>query len=73
MSRAADLRALYGRWPSWRAVAGATDTTIFEEKLYARRDGGILCGAQIRARAAKLPDIFEGSQDGSNRIRLRAA
>lgn len=42
---------------------------IFKRKLYARRDNGVIRGAQIRARAAKLPDIFEGSQDGSNQIR----
>lgn len=63
------LREAGGGWMPVHEVA----RQIFERKLYTRRDNGVLRGAQVRARAAKLPDIFEGSQDGSNQIRLRQA
>lgn len=46
---------------------------ITERNLYRRRDNHPLPPAQVRARAAKYPDLFEGSTDGTNRIRLRRA
>ena len=61
------LRERGGGWVPVHEIA----REIFERKLYARRDGALIRGAQIRARASKLPDVFEGSQDGSNQIRLR--
>ena len=44
---------------------------ITERKLYRRKDRHPLPPAQVRARAAKHPDLFEGTRDGTNRIRLR--
>lgn len=57
-----------GDWMSAHELA----RVIFERELYRRRDLGVIHPGQIRARAAKLPDLFEGSRDGSNRVRLRA-
>lgn len=39
--------------------------------LYQRRDSGPVPTKQIRARANNYPDLFEGSTDRSNRVRLR--
>ena len=44
---------------------------ISERNLYRRRDGQPLPPAQVRARAAKHPELFQGSTDRTNRIRLR--
>ena len=44
---------------------------ITERRLYRRKDGHPLPPAQVRARAAKCADLFEGTTDGTNRIRLR--
>jgi hypothetical protein len=44
---------------------------IYERELYKRKDRGIIPPGQVRARAAKYQDLFEGTVDGSNRIRLR--
>jgi hypothetical protein len=44
---------------------------ITERKLYRRKDQHPLPPAQVRARAAKYPELFEGTTDGTNRIRLR--
>lgn len=44
---------------------------IYERELYKRKDRGVLPPGQVRARAARYQDLFEGSADGSNRIRLR--
>ncbi len=44
---------------------------IQERGLYKRRDRNVIQPGQIRARAAKYPDLFEGTRDGTNRIRLR--
>ena len=46
---------------------------ITERGLYARRDRRPLPPGQVRARASKYPSLFEGSTDGTNRIRLREA
>lgn len=56
-----------GGWMPVHAVA----REVYERELYHRRDRGVIHPGQIRARAAKRPDLFEGSLDGSNRIRLR--
>ena len=45
--------------------------TIYERGLYNRRDRGVIPPGQIRARAAKYEALFEGTSDGTNRIRLR--
>ncbi len=44
---------------------------VTERGLYRRKDRHPLPPAQVRARAAKYPDLFEGTRDGTNRIRLR--
>jgi hypothetical protein len=44
---------------------------ITERQLYRRKDANPLPPAQVRARAAKHPELFEGTRDGTNRIRLR--
>lgn len=54
----------------WMAVHDIA-REIYRRELYRRKDRGVIPPGQIRARAAKYPDLFEGSQDGSNRIRLR--
>jgi hypothetical protein len=46
---------------------------VTERQLYGRKDGHPLPPAQVRARAAKYPGLFEGTTDGTNRIRLRRA
>mgnify|MGYP001555528030 CR=1 FL=1 len=45
---------------------------IYGRELYSRKDRGVIPPGQVRARAAKYPDLFEGTTDGTNRIRLRA-
>ena len=55
-----------GDWMSVHELARA----IYEGELYQRKDRGVIPPGQIRARAAKYPDLFEGSTDGSNRVRL---
>jgi hypothetical protein len=45
---------------------------IYDRELYRRKDRGVIPPGQIRARASKYPELFEGSTDGTNRIRLRA-
>lgn len=45
---------------------------VTERGLYRRRDGHPLPPAQVRSRATKYPHLFEGTRDGTNRIRLRA-
>jgi hypothetical protein len=44
---------------------------VTDRRLYRRKDGYPLPPGQIRARAAKYPELFEGTADGTNRIRLR--
>jgi len=44
---------------------------VTERGLYRRKDRHPLAPAQVRARAAKYPELFEGTRDGTNRIRLR--
>lgn len=44
---------------------------IYDRELYRRKDRGAIPPGQVRARAAKYQDLFEGTVDGSNRIRLR--
>jgi hypothetical protein len=44
---------------------------ITERRLYNRKDRHPLPPSQVRARAGKYPDLFEGTTDGTNRIRLR--
>lgn len=44
---------------------------ITERQLYQRKDRHPLPPAQVRARAAKYSELFEGTTDGTNRIRLR--
>jgi hypothetical protein len=56
-----------GDWLPVHEIARA----VFVRKLYRRRDGGVVRPSQIRARAARYPEVFEGSHDGSNRVRLR--
>ena len=46
---------------------------IYERGLYRRRDRGVIHPGQIRARAARYPHLFEGTRDGSNRIRSRSS
>jgi hypothetical protein len=38
---------------------------------YRRKDHSPVPPSQVRARAAKYPELFEGTTDGTNRIRLR--
>jgi hypothetical protein len=38
---------------------------------YRRKDRSPVPPSQVRARAAKYPELFEGTTDGTNRIRLR--
>jgi hypothetical protein len=58
-----------GDWLRAHDIARA----VFVRKLYRRRDGGVIHPSQIRARAARYPELFEGSHDGSNRVRLRSS
>lgn len=44
---------------------------VYERELYRRKDRGVIPPGQVRARAAKYPALFEGTTDGTNRIRLR--
>jgi hypothetical protein len=44
---------------------------INERQLYRRKDGQSLHPGQVRARVGKYADLFEGTTDGTNRIRLR--
>lgn len=44
---------------------------IYGRELYQRKDRGVIPPGQVRARAARYQDLFEGTVDGSNRIRLR--
>jgi hypothetical protein len=44
---------------------------ITERGLYNRKDRRPLPPGQVRARASKYPELFEGTADGTNRIRLR--
>jgi hypothetical protein len=53
----------------WLPVAEVA-RSVYERELYRRRDRAVIPPGQIRARAAKYPGLFEGSTDGSNRIRL---
>lgn len=46
---------------------------VTERRLYGRKDGHPLPPAQVRARAAKHPELFEGTTDGTNRIRLTSS
>jgi hypothetical protein len=46
---------------------------VTERRLYGRKDGHPLPPAQVRARAAKHPQMFEGTTDGTNRIRLTSS
>jgi hypothetical protein len=57
-----------GGWMRAHEIARA----IYERELYQRRDRGVIEPGQVRARAAKYPNLFEGSRDGTNRVRLRA-
>jgi hypothetical protein len=43
---------------------------VTARRLYGRKDGHPLPPAQVRARAAKHPELFDGTTDGTNRIRL---
>jgi hypothetical protein len=58
-----------GEWMSVHELA----RTIYERGLYRRKDRGVIPPGQVRARAAKYPELFEGTRDGTNRIRLRAS
>lgn len=46
---------------------------IYEGELYRRRDRGVIPPGQVRARAAKYPELFETTIDGSGQVRLRAS
>ena len=54
-------------WVSVHEVA----RLVTERGLYRRKDRHPLPPAQVRARAAKYDELFEGTRDGTNRIRLR--
>ncbi len=54
-------------WMPARELARA----IYERGLYQRKDAGVISPGQIRARASKYSELFEGTADGSNRVRLR--
>lgn len=56
-----------GDWMSVHELA----REIYDRALYRRKDRGVIPPGQIRARATKYRDLFEGTVDGSNRIRLR--
>jgi hypothetical protein len=56
-------------WVSVHEVA----RLVTEHRLYDRKDGHPLPPAQVRARAAKHPESFEGTTDGTNRIRLTSS
>ena len=45
---------------------------IYERELYRRKDRGVIPAGQVRARAANYPELFEGSNDGTNSVRLVA-
>lgn len=45
---------------------------IYDRELYRRKDRGVIPPGQVRARAARYGDLFEGTVDDANRIRLRA-
>ena len=45
---------------------------IYDRGLYRRKDQGVIPPGQVRARAARYQYLFEGTVDGSNRVRLRA-
>ena len=55
-----------GDWMPAHKIAKA----IWERNLYQRRDRHPLPPAQVRARAAQYPDLFDTSSDGSGEIRL---
>lgn len=55
-----------GDWMPVHEIARA----VYERELYRRRDRGVIHPAQIRARIAHHPELFEGSSDGSNTARL---
>jgi hypothetical protein len=61
------LRRGGGDWMPSHEIA----RTIWSENLYQRRDRHVLPPAQVRARAAQYPDLFETTSDGSGMIRLR--
>jgi hypothetical protein len=63
------LRDANGDWMPVHAIA----REVYERELYHRKDRGVIHPAQVRARAARYPHLFEGSTDGTNRVRLRAA
>ena len=44
---------------------------VTERGLYRRKDRHPAPPSQVRARAAKYPELFEGTSDGTNRIQLR--
>jgi hypothetical protein len=58
-----------GDWMSAHELA----RIIHARGLYSRRDRDVIQPGQVRARAAKYPDLFEGTKDGTNRVRLRGA
>jgi hypothetical protein len=58
-----------GDWLSAHELA----RVIYERELYQRKDRGVIHPAQIRARAARYEDLFEGTTDGTNRVRLVAS
>lgn len=58
-----------GDWMPAHKIAKA----IWERDLYQRRDRHPLPPAQVRARAAQYPELFDASSDGSGQIRLRSS
>jgi hypothetical protein len=60
------LRDAGDGWLTAREIAAA----INSRSLYQRRDGGSVTAAQVRARAARYPALFDASTDGSGRVRL---
>jgi hypothetical protein len=63
-----EVMTAYGNdWVPVREVA----LQINERTRYRRRDREPVGAMQVRARAAKHSHLFEGTRDGTNRIRLR--
>lgn len=60
------LRDAGAGWLTAHEIAAA----INSRSLYRRRDGGPVTAAQVRARAARYPALFDARADGSGRIRL---
>jgi hypothetical protein len=65
------LSVLKGSGTEWVSVHEIA-RQITERRMYRRKDHAPLPPAQVRARASRYPHLFEGTNDGTNRLRLRA-